>query len=406
MASIYSVTQLNTYIKNMFANDMFLNRVCVKGEVSNCKYHSSGHIYFTLKDRNSAISCIMFKSYAMSMDIRLKDGLSIVILGNVSVYDRDGKYQIYVNKVKEDGNGDLYVEYERLKNKLYEEGLFEFEDKKPIPKYPKKVGIVTTSTGAAIEDIKNIAKRRNPYVQLYLYPAKVQGDGAGQTIVRGIKYLDSMGLDTIIIGRGGGSIEDLWAFNEEIVARAIYEAHTPIISGTGHEVDNTIADYVADLRAPTPSAACELAIPDIMSSINTLNNTFAHMTMIMKNRISNMRLRLDKCSDKLSYNSPKSILKLNQIRIDDISNRLKTATRNIYNNKYTKYQIMVERLNGLSPTAKLINGFGYIDSDKGVVDTINTVDEGDMLHITIHDGSIDAKVAYIDKSIIVGCKED
>ncbi len=266
---IYSVAQVNHYVKNLFLGDYLLKHLMVKGEISNCKYHSSGHIYFTLKDETGTLACVMFKSKRMGgIDFELMDGQEVVCEGQVSVYERDGRYQLYVDKISLSGGGGLYEAYELLKQKLYEEGLFDFEHKKEIPKYPKRVGIVTAKTGAAIEDIKNIAKRRNPYVQLILYPAKVQGEGAAKTIVRGIEVLDALSVDIIIVGRGGGSIEDLWAFNEEIVARAIFACHTPVISGTGHEIDNTIADYVADLRAPTPSAASEIALPEVMQVLD------------------------------------------------------------------------------------------------------------------------------------------
>ena len=245
----YTVGQVNGYIKNLISSDYLLGDIYVKGEVSNCKYHSSGHIYFSLKDETGSIMAVMFKSYAYSgLDFKLENGQQVVCHGSVNICERDGRYQLYVKEIKLDGIGNLYERYEQLKQKLYEQGLFEFDIKKPIPVYPKRVGIVTAQTGAAIQDIRNIAKRRNPYVQLILYPAKVQGDGAAEDIAHGIEVLDNMGVDTIIIGRGGGSIEDLWAFNEEVVAWAIYHAKTPIISGTGHEIDNTIADYAADLR--------------------------------------------------------------------------------------------------------------------------------------------------------------
>ena len=263
MNKVFSVAQINAYIKRIFQSDYALNRIYIKGEVSNCKYHSSGHIYFSLKDDKSQISCVMFANQRINgLDFEMENGQTVIVSGSISVFERNGTYQLYANEISLDGIGRLYVEFEKLKDKLYREGLFDHEKKKPIPQNPKTIGIVTAKTGAAIHDIMSVAKRRNPYIQLVLYPAQVQGDGAADTIVRGIQTLDRYGVDTIIIGRGGGSIEDLWAFNEEMVARAIYAAKTPIISGTGHEVDTTIADYAADLRAATPTAACELAVPD------------------------------------------------------------------------------------------------------------------------------------------------
>ena len=268
---VYSVSAINQYIKNMFSKEYALSVVFVKGEISNCKYHSSGHIYFTLKDSASALGCVMFAGDRRGLEFRLSDGQAVIIGGTISVYERDGRYQLYAKKITLAGEGALYERYEQLKKKLEQKGYFDEVHKKPIPSYVKKVGIVTADTGAAIQDIRNISARRNPYVQLILYPAKVQGDGASDTIVKGIQTLDYAGVDVIIVGRGGGSIEDLWAFNEENTAQAIYECATPIISAVGHETDTTIADYVADLRAPTPSAAAELAVYDVRLVLETLS---------------------------------------------------------------------------------------------------------------------------------------
>ena len=319
MATVYSVTQVNKYIKRMFDNDFFLRDVQIKGEVSNVKYHSSGHIYFTLKEEGSSIAAVMFRSArAGGLSFTLENGQSVVLTGSVAVYERDGRYQIYVRSIAKDGVGNLYEAYELLKQKLYEEGLFDFEHKKEIPKFPKKIGIVTAKTGAAIQDIRNVARRRNPYVQLYLYPAKVQGDGAATTIVKGIETLDTMGMDTIIVGRGGGSIEDLWPFNEEIVARAIYEAKTPIISGTGHEIDNTIADYAADLRAPTPSAACELAIPDIMGQVEKLQQLEQNLQQVMTQNLHRNKMYLDNVAARLERVSPMTRFRNQRIYVDSL----------------------------------------------------------------------------------------
>ena len=262
MAGVYTVSQVNAYIKNMFVQDYALSRISIKGEVSNVKYHTSGHIYFTLKDGKGALSAVMFASQRMGLSFPLKEGQQVVATGSVDVYERDGKYQLYAREIRLDGMGALFMEFVRLRNELQEMGMFSEEYKQPIPRYAKTVGIVTAPTGAAVRDIMNISQRRNPYVQLILYPALVQGKGAKESIVKGIRTLDAMGLDVLIVGRGGGSIEDLWAFNEEEVAQAIFECATPVISAVGHETDVTIADYVADLRAPTPSAAAELAVFD------------------------------------------------------------------------------------------------------------------------------------------------
>lgn len=387
----YTVGQVNTYIKNLISSDYLLKSLVVKGEISNCKYHSMGHIYFSIKDETGSMPCVMFKgSIPTGLKFRLEDGMSVYIQGSVNVYERDGRYQLYARKIIQDENtkGKLFEEYEKLKQKLSDEGLFDFEVKKPIPAYPKSVGIVTAKTGAAIQDIMNIARRRNPYVQLVLYPAKVQGEGAAATIARGIEVLDSMGLDTIIVGRGGGSIEDLWAFNEEIVARAIYAAKTPIISGTGHEVDNTIADYVADMRAPTPSAAAELAIPDIMSTVNRFTALKNEMDRAVRSKLSESFLRLEGVRNRLEACSPEKLLNDRQQYLTGLSDRLGY----LIDNKFTSYKnrlgVAIARLDGLSPTAKLKNGFGYLETAGKPLESVNDVKSGDEIFITIHDGEI------------------
>ncbi len=389
----YTVGQVNGYIKNLISSDYLLGDIYVKGEVSNCKYHSSGHIYFSLKDETGSIMAVMFKSYAYSgLDFKLENGQQVVCHGSVNIYERDGRYQLYVKEIKLDGIGNLYERYEQLKQKLYEQGLFEFDIKKPIPVYPKRVGIVTAQTGAAIQDIRNIAKRRNPYVQLILYPAKVQGDGAAEDIAHGIEVLDNMGVDTIIIGRGGGSIEDLWAFNEEVVAWAIYHAKTPIISGTGHEIDNTIADYAADLRAPTPSAACEQAIPDVMSTVHQVINQGRQMDYLMKRRLVAYQDKLQAAERHLRILNPKQRLAQQQIYLDDLSDRLNRAMKNKYDRYEHRVMLLAERLHGLSPSAKLVNGFGYIEKTGTPVTTIKEIEKGDRITIRVHDGLIETRV--------------
>lgn len=394
---IYSVGQINTYIKNMFQGDYLLSGLYMKGEVSNCKYHSSGHIYFSLKDGTGAMACVMFKGNRPSgLKFRLEDGQCVILEGNISVYERDGKYQMYVREVTLDGTGALYEEYERLKQKLYEEGLFDFEIKKPIPPYPRRVGVVTAPTGAAIQDIRNIAKRRNPYVQLILYPAKVQGEGAAATIVKGIQVLDAMGVDTIIIGRGGGSIEDLWAFNEECVARAIYEAKTPIISGTGHEVDNTIADYAADLRAPTPSAACELAIPDYMDIRSRVEHLRMQMNQIMKRKLEQERLKWQKYQIMLQHQNPVARLEQQKQYRDELWDRLQQLMKQRMERCRHQLALLTEQIHGNSPTARLIRGYGYLEAQGKPVCSIGQVQTGDVLQITIQDGSMKTRVEAIE----------
>ncbi len=394
---IYSVTQVNNYVRNIFENDLFLKRLVMQGEVSNCKYHSSGHIYFTLKDDTTSIACVMFRtSRTAGLDFDLMNGQEVFCEGYVSVYERDGRYQFYARKMTLAGGGDLNARYEALKQKLFEEGLFDFEHKKEIPEYPKRVGIVTAVTGAAIEDIKRIAKRRNPYVQLILYPAQVQGDGAAATIVAGIRTLDQLGVDTIIVGRGGGSIEDLWAFNEESVARAIYECQTPVISGTGHEIDNTIADYVADKRAATPSEACELAIPDVMRLVHAIDQNRHQMQVFMDRRISMCRMKLNGLERHLQGMNPKHKLNNQKIYLDELTDRL----THVWTQKYQRYvhrvDLLTAKLHGLSPTAKLIGGFGYVESADGKpVTTVDSVAVKDHMTIVLHDGQIETVVEKV-----------
>ena len=394
MEKVFRVTQINTYIKNLFLADYLLNKVQVKGEVSNCKYHSSGHIYFTLKDEGAALKCIMFASSKTSgLNFKMQDGQSVIVSGSIKVFERDGVFQLYANQIKLDGAGNLYEQYEKIKQKLYEEGLFDFEIKKEIPAYPKRVGIVTAKTGAALQDILNIAKRRNPYVQLILYPAKVQGEGAAKTIVEGIQTLDQMSVDTIIIGRGGGSIEDLWAFNEEMVARAIYAAKTPIISAVGHETDNTISDYAADLRAPTPSAACELAIPDVVSVEKTLMLYQDKMKRLMHRILESKKTELSMLSAKLEYLSPKNQLIEKRLLCDRFYDRLES----VMGQKVKKYrhqcEILTERLNGASPTNKLKKGYAYItDKNNQPVLSATSLKEEQNITLSFLDGQIDALV--------------
>lgn len=392
---VYSVGQINNYLKNLIQSDYLLRNFLVKGEISNCKYHSMGHIYFSLKDETGSMPCVMFKGNVSSgLKFELKNGQAVIVQGAVGVYEQGGMYQLYAKNIQLDGlgEGELHLKFEQLKERLYEEGLFDFEIKKPIPKFPKAVGIVTAKTGAAIQDIMNIARRRDPYVQLYLYPAKVQGEGAAETIVRGIKTLDKMGLDTIIVGRGGGSIEDLWAFNEEIVARAIFEAKTPIISGTGHEIDNTIADYVSDLRAPTPSAAAELAIPDVMSEIRKIEKLRSEIMRSFKARLDRYRLLNEKYIARLEKLSPEQKLVNNNLYLASLSDRMKGAMDRKYALYERRLSLDIARLNGLSPTAKLINGFGYISKGDEPLTSVKKVKEGEEIEITIHDGSLRARV--------------
>lgn len=397
---IFSVSQVNNYIKNIITQDYMLKSITIKGEVSNCKYHSLGHIYFSLKDETGSLPAVMFKGNAATgLSFKLAEGQSVIVSGSISVYERDGKYQLYANKIILDGVGKLYEEFERLKYRLNDEGLFDPDLKKKVPKYPKKIGVVTAKTGAAIQDIINVARRRNPYVQLILYPAKVQGEGAADTIVAGIKKLDGMGVDTIIVGRGGGSIEDLWAFNEEKVVRAIYEAKTPIISGTGHEVDITLTDYAADLRAPTPSAACELAVPDVISTLNGLRGLWDSLNAHMSNKLNVAALKLEGLTSRLEMLSPVARLKQKNQYLSELYDKLVGAMQKKLEDRKHMLAIYTERLNGLSPTAKLVGGFGYVEAEGKPVLNAGDVSKGQDIRLTLHDGVIDARVtdARIEK---------
>ena len=396
---VFSVTQINTYIKRMFQSDYALRRISIKGQVSNCKYHSSGHIYFSLKDEGSQISCVMFANARYDgLKFELEDGQEVVVDGNISVYERGGSYQLYAQEIRLNGIGELYVAYEMLKQKLYEEGLFDHEKKKPIPKNPKKSGVVTARTGAAIHDIISTAKRRNPYVQLILYPAKVQGDGASDTIVAGIKALDQYGVDIIIVGRGGGSIEDLWAFNEEKVARAIYEVQTPIISGTGHEVDTTIADYAADLRAATPTAACELAVPDIREVMEGITNREYTLRTLLKQVVRRYQMKLQQYQITIANFDPRFQLQEQKMHLAELEEQIHAVMKNKMTDYQHKLELYTKELHGLSPTAKLINGFGYIEGSNGKpVTSVKKVMEGDQISLTISDGTIITKAEQIKR---------
>ncbi len=396
MAGVYSVGQVNTYIKNMFTQDFLLNRISVKGEVSNCKYHSSGHIYFTLKDGTGTLAAVMFAGNRSGLAFRMEDGMKVVVSGSVSVYERDGKYQLYANKIVLDGEGDLFRKYQQLKNELEEMGMFAPEYKKPIPRFAAKVGIVTASTGAAIRDIMNIASRRNPYVQLVLYSAIVQGEYAAGSIVKGIEYLDEYGVDVIIVGRGGGSIEDLWAFNEEAVARAIFECNTPIISAVGHETDYTIADFVSDLRAPTPSAAAELAVCDIFEVERTLNDYANKLRRGMLTKINNYREMLSQYQVHFKYLNPVYVLNENRQTLIDFENNLKRAMTGVLAHKRHELAILAGKLDGVSPLRRIEAGFAFVEDEKGnSVKSAKNVKVDDRIKINLLDGVLEGRVEKI-----------
>ena len=394
--NVYSVGQVNNYIKNMFAQDFLLHHISIKGEVSNCKYHSSGHIYFTIKDAQGAMSAIMFSGNRKGLTFQMKEGDKVIVTGSVEVYERDGKYQIYARQIELDGAGNLYLQFEALKRELEEMGMFAGEYKQAIPKYARTIGIVTAPTGAAVQDIRNIATRRNPYVQLVLYPALVQGEGAAPSIVNGIHALEHLGVDVIIVGRGGGSIEDLWAFNEEIVARAIFECQVPIISAVGHETDTTIADYVADLRAPTPSAAAELAVYDYRTTMLELENRKRHMQMILARKVEFARERLSHYETRLRYLSPKNRLNENRRILMDLEECLERAMKEKLNEKRQRLLYLSQQLEVYSPLKKLQQGFSYVeDGTHKAIKSIEQVEIGDKVTIHVLDGEIEATVSEV-----------
>lgn len=391
--NVYSVKQVNAYIKNMFAQDYMLNCIYVKGEVSNCKYHNSGHIYFSLKDESGTIACVMFAGQRGGLSFRMSEGQQVVVLGSVAVYERSGAYQLYAREVRLDGEGALYERFQLLKQELLEMGMFAPEYKKPIPAFAKRIGVVTAPAGAAVRDIMNISKRRNPYVQLVLYPAKVQGEGAKESIVKGIRLLDKAGVDVIIVGRGGGSIEDLWAFNEEEVARAVFDCHTPVISAVGHETDTTIIDYVADLRAPTPSAAAELAVYEYMKFADGLEEYRLQMNRLLMQKLRMSRMRLQSYQEKLRYLHPHNLLRDYRQRAAECEDNLRLLMEGALGEAKHKFSLYVEIMKGLSPLKKLNQGYSYVQTSGGkALKSIGQTEEGDSISIYVTDGVVSAVV--------------
>jgi len=413
--NVYSVGQVNRYIKNMFAEDFFLRNIAVTGEISNLKYHSSGHIYFTLKDAEGEIKGIMFRGKAVGLKFRMKDGDKVIVSGSIEVYDKGGTYQLYANTIQLAGAGDLYLRFEELKKELAEMGMFAPEYKKQIPKFARRVGIITAPTGAAVRDIIQISKRRNPYVELILCPTLVQGEGAVASICESIARMDALGLDVLIVGRGGGSIEDLWAFNEEEVARAIFGCNTPVISAVGHETDTTIADYVADLRAPTPSAAAELAVFDMGLIEANLADYRARMQSAMQQRLQDARVRVTQHSKHLSLLSPENQLNQKRQRLAEVERRvaelmerrledarmrldvLQTAMPTAMETKLTdrrhRLEMLAARLDGASPVKKFAQGYSYVVDDNGKnVSDVNDVEIGDALTVYLREGKLGVEV--------------
>ena len=379
------------YVKEKFENDEFLNNVLVKGEISNFKHHYTGHMYFTLKDENSLIKCVMFKGYTNTLNFVPKDGMKVIILGTVSVFERDGVYQIYAKAMKQDGIGDLYAEYEKLKQKLEQEGLFEQEHKKKIPIMPKCIGVLTSNTGAVIKDIINVSTRRNPNVYIKLLPIPVQGQDAKEKIVQAIKTMNENKLaDVIILARGGGSLEDLWPFNEEIVARAIYESELPIISAVGHETDFTISDFVADLRAPTPSAAAELCVPkidDIEEKLNIYRNRYKNALI---KRIEVMKLRYQKCMASKAFKDPKQKINEYYLILDNTLKRIENSINKIVKDNKVKMIENVAKLDTLSPLKTLTRGYSIVECNGKIVRTCKELKKDDEIKITLKDGNKNA----------------
>lgn len=396
--NVYSVRQVNAYIKNMFVQDFMLNRIYVKGEVSNLKYHTSGHIYFSLKDESGTIACVMFAGSRSGLSFRMEEGQQIIVLGAVDVYARDGKYQLYARKIVRDGVGLLYERFELLKKELQEMGMFAPEYKQKIPKYIRRLGVVTAPTGAAVRDIINITKRRNPFVQIILYPALVQGEGASESIVKGIHALEAEKVDVMIVGRGGGSMEDLWAFNEEAVARAVFDCSVPVISAVGHETDTTIIDFVADLRAPTPSAAAELAVYDFMEMKKNLKLREERLLHFMQLILERKRQKLEQYSLRMRAYHPQQRLNEQRQFAADAENRLRREMmRRLEQEKY-RLGLMAERLKGLSPLEKLSQGYAYVENSSGAnVRTVSNVKQGEQITVYVTDGRIRAEVTGVEK---------
>ena len=387
--NVYTVKQVNAYIKNMFTQDFMLSRIYVKGEVSNCKYHTSGHIYFSLKDESGTIACVMFAGQRGGLSFRMSEGQQVVVFGSVNVYERSGSYQLYAREIRLDGEGRLYERFQALRRELEEMGMFAPEYKKEIPAYAGRVGVVTAPTGAAVRDIMNISARRNPYVQLILYPARVQGEGAAESVARGIHMLERQGVDVIIVGRGGGSIEDLWAFNEEIVARAIFDCTVPVISAVGHETDTTIADYVADLRAPTPSAAAELAVYDFRQVQSRMQETDLKLKRLLGQKIQLARMQLRQYVTRLKVLHPRYQLQERQQLLVEYEERLKRCMEGKIQKERHRLALYIEKMKGLSPLKKLNLGYAYVEDEKGnSVRSVQQVHKVSVLSVHVTDGVI------------------
>ncbi len=387
---VFTVTQLNLFIKDLFAQVPLFGNIKIKGEISNFKHHSSGHMYMSLKDEMGVIRAVMFRASAMTLDFKPENGMQVVAEGRISVYERDGQYQIYINKMTKDGKGNLYEQFEKLKAKLQAEGLFDASAKKPVPDFPKRIGVVTAPTGAAVRDIINIITRRFSFCDICLHPALVQGSGAAESIVRAIEYFNqTKSADVLIVGRGGGSIEDLWAFNEEVVARAIFASEIPVISAVGHETDFTIADFVADLRAPTPSAAAELAVPSALDIKDKFQGYEMRIKNATKKILENRRLLLKMYSEKQVMRDPVSKINEKGIYLDHLTKIFENATSAALARKQQEIGVIASKLDGLSPLGTLSRGYSVAKNSNGeVVRSIKQVNTGDMMTVRVSDGEI------------------
>ena len=415
-----TVTTLNKYLKNKFDTDPHIQSLCLKGEISNYKGHTRGHLYFTLKDEGSRINAVMFSTQASKLNFQPKDGMKVLVVGRVSVYEPNGGYQIYINEMQEDGVGNLYLKFEELKKKLSSEGLFDPKYKKSIPKFPNKIGIITAPTGAAIRDILSTLKRRYPSVETILFPALVQGEFAAKDIVKQIKIADTYNLDLLIVGRGGGSIEDLWSFNEEIVARAIFEAKTPIISAVGHEIDFTISDFVADLRAPTPTGAAEMAVPNIIDVKNFINQLNIRLNKDINNILERYNKTLITFKESYVLSNPLATFEIKEQKLDNLINEINNKIKyiiddrnkrlnNIKNNyiinnpdtmlsQYNNtYELLLNKLNLLNPLNILSKGYSVVNKDNKTIKSIKELNVNDKINIKLYEGNIEAKVEGINE---------
>ncbi|SUY47181.1 exodeoxyribonuclease VII large subunit [Clostridium putrefaciens] len=391
-----TVTLVNSYVKKMIDNDIILNNLKIKGEVSNFKKHSSGHLYFSLKDDSSKINCVMFKDYASLLDINMEDGLMVEIKGKIKVYQKEGSYQLYCEEIKKQGVGELYLAFLKLKETLEKEGLFKLQHKKPLPLYPKKIGVITSPTGAAIKDVINVAKRRNPYIDIIIYPALVQGSGSSNNVIEGIEYLEKdKKVEVIIIARGGGSIEELWSFNDEALARRIYESKTPIVTGVGHETDYTIVDFVSDLRAPTPSAAAEIVFKSHSEIKKDIDNNYNKLQKSMEDNIFKKKNEINLFKNTIEFNSPITYILNEHKKIKVINDRLNISIKKKVSEEKNKLGYMMELLNSRNPLNILNKGYTLVKDESGnIVKDSKSLSGEQQVEIKFRDGSLKAKIEY------------